>query len=324
MKLKRKEKIENLVKTLKVKHNELTINYCGKNPVGIEEHFCNEDNVKSFPPNGKLNASELDYFYYIMHNETVIGFYRITDLYFNDVIELHGSFNKHNTFLIKSYFELTIKFVSTIIIMFPSKRILAIAQSNNIGVINFLKYLNFINIGLDKTKNNFLLFEKISNMKVKIIKNSSSSNKTDFEKYIYLEEGESKFDYDDKAFVEKSRFDKNKRIIRITNFFEEKGKKKSISIYRKAICGNRNKLLGTTKKNEIGLLRRDMILLGIKQTENANIKISKNIFCFFSFYIFNPSYAVRISLISLFLGILSIILAILSFFIFCLKIALIT
>lgn len=313
MKLKRKDKIENTIKTLKIQHNELYISYCGNNPIGIEKYFSKEDNLKSFPPDGKLEASELDYFYYIMYYETIVGFYRITDLFFKGNIELHGSFCKQNTFLIKSYFELTKVFVSNIFKAYPNKQILTIVQLNNKGVIKFLKYLNFIRVGQDKQKTEFVIFEKPFDMKVKIIKNQPKSNTLDVDNYIYLEDGESKSDYDDKCFLENKSFKKNRRIVRITNYYEENELKKSKSIYRKAICGNRNLALGTTKKNEIGLLRRDLILMDIKQTDNANIKISKDIFCFIAFYIFNPSYAIRISLISLFLGILSIVLAILSF-----------
>ena len=234
-------------------------------------------------------------------------------MFFKGIIELHGSFNKHDTFLIKSYFELTKMFVSQIFISFPTKIIQTTVQDTNKSVIKFLNYLNFINVGKDKNKKNFLLFEKPFDMKIKVIKNQPQSGNCDTEKYIYLEDGESKYDYDDKCFLENKSYDKKRRIIRITNFYEEKNRKKTKSIYRKAISGNRNIRLGTTKKNEIGLLRKDLILLDISQTDNANLKISKDVFCFFAFYIFNPSYATRISLISLFLGFLSVVLAILSF-----------
>jgi len=313
MKLKRKNKIENTIKNLNVVHNELYIIYCGNNPIGIEKYFSREDNLKSFPPDGKLNASELDHFYYIMHNETIVGFYRITDLFFKSTIELHGSFCKQNTFLIKSYFELTKAFVSNVFKAFPGIQISTIVQLNNKGVIKFLKYLNFIRVGKDKQNTEFVIFEKPFDMKVKIIKNQSGSNILDVDNYIYIEDGESKFDYDDKCFLENKSFKKYNRIVRITNYYEEKCLKKSKSIYRKATCGNGKLTLGTTKKNEIGLLIRDLNLLDIKDTDNANIKISNDMFCFIAFYIYNPSYAIRISLISLFLGILSIVLSVLSF-----------
>lgn len=313
MKLKRKDKIEKRIKTLKVQHNDLYINYCGNNPIDIEKHFTIEDNLKSFPPHGKLEATELDYFYYIYHSDSIVGFYRVTDLYFKGIIELHGSFSKHDTFLIKSYFELTKIFVSQIFILFPSKKIQTTVQNTNKSVIKFLNYLNFIYIGKDEIKKDFQLFEKPFDMKIKIIKNQPQSGNYDTVNYIYLEDGESKNDYDDKCFLENKSYHKNRRIIRITNFYEENNRKKTKSIYRKAISGNRNIKLGTTRKNEVGLLRKDLILLKISQTDNANLKISRDIFCFFAFYIFNPSYATRISLISLFLGLLSVILAILSF-----------
>ncbi len=313
MKLKRKDKIEKVIKSLKVHHKDLYINYFGNNPIDIEKHFSNEDNLKSFPPHGILEATELDYFLLIYLNDSVVGFYRITDLYFKGIIELHGSFSRHETFLIKSYFELTKLFVTQIFNLFPSKKIQTTVQNKNKSVIKFLNYLNFIYVAEDSINKDFHIYEKPFDMKIKIIKNQPQSGSYNTENYIYLEDGESKFDYDDKCFLENKSYHKNRRIIRITNFYEENNNKKSKSIYRRAISGNRNINLGTTKKNEIGLLRKDLILLNISQTDNANLKISRDIFCFFAFYIFNPSYAIRISLISLILGLLSVILAILSF-----------
>jgi hypothetical protein len=313
MKLRRKDKIENIIKNLKVQHNELYISYCGNNPIGIEKYFSNEDNLRSFPPDGKLKVSELDYFYYILYKESIVGFYRITDLFFKGSIELHGSFNKQNTFLIKSYFELTKIFVSNIFIVFPNKRILTMVQLTNKGVIGFLSYLNFIRIGKDKQNKNFTVYEKLYNVKVKVIKSQPNYSTLDIDNYIYLEAGESNFDYDDKCFLETKSFNKKHRIVRITNYYEENEVKKSQTIYRKAICGNRNPNLGITKKNEIGLLYRDLIKLNIKHFDNASIKISTDIFCFISFYIFNPMCAINISIILLFLGMLSIVIAIFNF-----------
>lgn len=159
MKLKRKDKIAETIKHLKVKHNSLQINYCGKIPLDIEKYFTTEENLKSFPPEGKLEATELDYFYYIMHKSSVVGFYRITDLYFNGVIELHSSFSKSNTFLIKSYFELTRIFISQIFILFPEKKIQTTVKKTNKNVIKFLFYLGFSYVSKDDNKD-FLLFKK--------------------------------------------------------------------------------------------------------------------------------------------------------------------
>lgn len=161
MKLKRKDKIEKIIKTLMIQHNDLYLNYCDNEPIDIEKYFSIEDNLKSFPPLGKLEATELDYFYYIYHNESVVGFYRITDLYFKGIIELHGSFNKHNTFLIKSYFELTRLFVYNVLNMFPNSVINSCVHSENTRAIVFLNYLGFEFIEIDKSNNNFLIFEKI-------------------------------------------------------------------------------------------------------------------------------------------------------------------
>ena len=164
MKLKRKNKIEKVLNTLKVQHNDLFIKYCGKNPIDIENFFSNEDNSKSFPPNGILEATELDYFYYIYHKNSIVGFYRITDLFFNNEIELHGSFNKYDTFLVKSYFELTGLFVNSIQNIYPNSLVSSSVHKDNKKAIMFLEYLGFELVESDANNDKYLIFH-IKNIK---------------------------------------------------------------------------------------------------------------------------------------------------------------
>jgi hypothetical protein len=162
MKLKRKDKIEKVLKTLKVQHNDLYINYCGNYPIEIEKHFTLDDNLKSFPPNGKLEATELDFFYYILHKNSVVGFYRVTDLFFNNEIELHGSFNKYRTFLVKSYFELTRIFVTSVQNIFQNSIVSSSVYKDNKKAIMFLEFLGFELVEFDINNDKFLIF-KITN-----------------------------------------------------------------------------------------------------------------------------------------------------------------
>ena len=164
MKLKRKDKTKKVLNTLNVQHNDLLIKYCGINPIEIENYFTNEDNLKSFPPNGILEATELDSFYYIYHKNSVVGFYRITDLFFNNEIELHGSFNKYETFLVKSYFELTELFVNSIQNIYPNSIVRSSLHKDNKKAIMFLKYLGFDLVELDANNDKYLIFH-ITNKK---------------------------------------------------------------------------------------------------------------------------------------------------------------
>jgi RimJ/RimL family protein N-acetyltransferase len=160
MKLKRREKTELLLSKLRIQHNNLHLHYFGNTPSGIETYFSIEDNLKSFPPHGKLEKTELDFFFYILHNNAVVGFYRVTDLFFNNEIELHGSFNKYNTFLVKTYFELTRLFVTNIQNTFTNSVVNSTVHRENKKAIVFLEYLGFEFAELDKSNDNFLIFKK--------------------------------------------------------------------------------------------------------------------------------------------------------------------
>lgn len=313
MKSKKNISIDNEVRKLNTKNGILYIEYCDNSILDLKKYFTDEDLIKSFPPDGILEVSELDYFFYIKCDSEVVGFYRIIDLFFDEVLELHGSFNKYDTFLVKSYFELTKIFVSQVMEMFPNKKIISLANISNTRVQRFLIYLNFIKTGYEKNNENFLTYEKIANMKVKIIKSYNSDSIKDTKNFIYLEDGENKFHFHDTFFLENHSFSQGNRIFKITNYFDKNGTKKSKTIFRKAISGNRKRELGSLKKNEVALLPRDIAILNInKQLDNVNIKIKGKKFYILPFYWYNPSYSVRISFISLVLALLSIVLTIIS------------
>lgn len=143
MKSERNFPIKSSVENLKISCRSLCLKYCD-NPDTIVDFLSEDDAIRSFPPDGKLLVSELDTFYLIMLGDGPVGFYRIEDLFFDGQIELHGSFVKHDTFLIRAYFELTTLFVKTISKRFPYKTICTTVLKNNAAVRKFLTYLGFI------------------------------------------------------------------------------------------------------------------------------------------------------------------------------------
>lgn len=142
-------------------------------------------------------------------------------------------------------------------------------------------------------------------MNVKIIVSPKSPGSYPPQTYVVLQDGESKLDYLDKCFLENSVFSKKSRYVCISH--NNGGRKCGKRIYRMAVSGNRSSL----KKTEIGLLMKDIHALKISDLANADIKVS---FCCLNrilFYMFNPHYAVRISV---WLGTISIILGLLSLY----------
>jgi len=152
--------------------------------------------------------------------------------------------------------------------------------------------LNFIPVGQKNEKTGFVIYKKPFDMKVKIINNQMDFKKMADDKSIYLKNAEFKFDNEDLCFLENYSFKKYRRIVKITNYYEENQLKKSKSIFRKVIYGNNENNSENIKKNEIGLQRKDLILLNVKHLENANIKISSNVFHFLLFYILNSKHSI--------------------------------
>ncbi|MDR0926410.1 MAG: hypothetical protein LBO69_01415 [Ignavibacteria bacterium] len=136
--------------------------------------------------------------------------------------------------------------------------------------------------------------------KIKIIKvDANGVNPND--KFVYLDDGESIFDYDDKIILENHNFSKNHKILKV--------KSGDISIYRMAISGNAKWI----KKDEVGITPRDKSLLGIKDND-ANLSIEKtNTFMFcWKYPISVVRISFKISLMSVLLGLISILVAVVS------------
>lgn len=119
--------------------------------------FTPSERLYSFPPSGIIEQSEIEHYLTILFKGKVIGFYKIIDLSFENKIELHGSFAKSNTFLVKSYILLTIAFINKIVNDWPDQTITSIANENNHKVIKFLNYLNFVKYDSNNSYINFYL-----------------------------------------------------------------------------------------------------------------------------------------------------------------------
>jgi hypothetical protein len=290
MKSKKTVSFESKLVNIELIHNLLSIKYIGKYPKGIEKIFVHEDNLKNFPPNGIFEPSDLDHFYYILLKDQVVGFYRVIDLFFSDTVELHGGFNKYESFIVRSYFELTKKFVSCILSSFPEKKICTVVHVENIS------YLNFIRLKRSEESSNYVVYYKPCDVKIKIIESYSNCNIINTDSFIYLKENYKLDEFHDNCFFvneTKSFFD---RFIKITNYFEINGKLKSVSIYRKVLSQNRFLSLGKIQKNELGLLIGDIKQLKVTNHDNANIKISQNLESYCAFYLFHPNLKLRISI----------------------------
>lgn len=143
MKSERNRPIKANVEKLVLSYGELHIRLCNDTNV-ITEAISDEDARKSFPPDGKLVSSELDTFFLILLDHTIVGFYRIIDLFFDGEIELHGSFFRHDTLLNRAYFMLTVRFVDSIMRQYADKTICTTIAKDNIAVRKFLDFLGFV------------------------------------------------------------------------------------------------------------------------------------------------------------------------------------
>lgn len=121
----------------------------------LPELFNHKDRKISFPPNGVIHDSEIEYYLDIKFENRLVGFYKITYLYFDNTLELHGSFAKSDTFLVRRYCELTRLFVSKVSIDWPKFKIKSMVNKRNLRVQNFLEYLNFKK---EKNEGNYILF----------------------------------------------------------------------------------------------------------------------------------------------------------------------
>lgn len=159
MRSERFSPIKPLIAQLHLDSGSLAFSRCD-NPVELLDCLSPEDARRSFPPDGIPLVSELDTFFRItttpgaavvgngvaadcQHGIHTVGFYRVEDLFFDGEIELHGSFAKHDSFLVRSYFNLTTLFVKSFVDRFPQKTICTTVLKENAPVRAFLRWLKF-------------------------------------------------------------------------------------------------------------------------------------------------------------------------------------
>ena len=87
--------------------------------------------------------SELDYFYIIRKGEDVIGFFRTIDLFFDDVIEVHGSYGYADLSYLTSYMALSRLYIAHMNRIFPSRRMMTLVRDDNKATLQFIKWLGF-------------------------------------------------------------------------------------------------------------------------------------------------------------------------------------
>lgn len=140
--MKSTRKCRKQLSKLNISYGPLEMVYCS-NPQGIEQYFSREVNLISFPPDGVVRTTELDVFYTIKLGDSIVGYYKAVDLFFDGIIELHGSYDGPRTFLLKTYFLLTKKFVSVVQNTFPDKVITVLIDKSNTKVLKLLYWLKF-------------------------------------------------------------------------------------------------------------------------------------------------------------------------------------
>lgn len=106
--------------------------------------FNKTDRLFSFPPDGNICRSDIEHYLDINYKNELVGFYKIIDLRFENVIELHGSFSKPESFLVRSYFNLTEKFIFKVRSAWPDHSIKSVIHKDNSKVMSFLSFLNFV------------------------------------------------------------------------------------------------------------------------------------------------------------------------------------
>jgi hypothetical protein len=136
------QRIGDSIASLKLQEGTLTMEFC-PSPLGIERYFTEEVRLASFPPNGIAGVCELDSFFLIKRGTEVVGYFKAVDMFFDGVIELHGSYNGPTDFLVKRYFFLSRKFAQTIQKMFPKKQIRTFVKKDNTKILPLLNWLQF-------------------------------------------------------------------------------------------------------------------------------------------------------------------------------------
>lgn len=118
--------------------------------------FNKTDRILSFPPDGNICRSDIEHYLDIHYKNQLIGFFKIIDLSFENVLELHGSFSKPESFLVRSYFDLTKKFVAKVRLQWPDHSITSVIRKDNVKVKSFLNFLGFVETSFEE---NYILYK---------------------------------------------------------------------------------------------------------------------------------------------------------------------
>jgi hypothetical protein len=155
--MKSTERAIEKLQTIQLTSGDFRLEYC-PNPLGIEKYFSPEVRLASFPPDGIAGVCELDVFYLIKRGDEVVGYFKAVDLFFDGVIELHGSYNGPTDFSVKKYFFLGKNFAHTVQKMFPKKQILTYIQKDNKKILGFLKWLKFLYVNKQPADSRYILY----------------------------------------------------------------------------------------------------------------------------------------------------------------------
>ena len=136
-------------------HNDFEV-IKSKDISNLPSIFNKTDRILSFPPDGNICRSDIEHYLDIHYKNKLIGFYKIIDLSFENVLELHGSFSKPESFLVRSYFDLTKKFVAKVRLQWPDRSITTVIRKDNSKVKSFLNFLGFVQTSFDE---NYVLYK---------------------------------------------------------------------------------------------------------------------------------------------------------------------
>ena len=154
-----KRQLEELTLT----HNGLTAELY-TTPELLCKFFSPEVCRASFSGELQPDASELDYFYIIKHDQKVIGFFRTIDLFFDDIVEVHGSYGYSDMSYLVSYMALSRLYIAHMRRIFPSRRMITIVHNDNKSTLQFVKWLGFERESKDECapgKRSYILDNKV-------------------------------------------------------------------------------------------------------------------------------------------------------------------
>lgn len=131
---------------LSFSYNDLMVEYYSS-PHDINKFFSEDVCRLSFSGKKVPEITELDYFYLIKAGDEVVGFYRTINLYFDSIIELHGSYGYKDKSYLRSYLELSKIYILTTMKIFPKHMFLTLVENDNKATLHFVNWLGFYKIG---------------------------------------------------------------------------------------------------------------------------------------------------------------------------------